>query len=114
MLFDGCSGNPVIFKECDKNVIHRLHGNGIGDDKYMYEMLQLIQTQKEWVQSEIFKWTGRTDMLDSCAETGRRSFMAGEKFDILQNRCNQKLIKENDDFVPCDLVNLEKAISLPF
>ena len=114
MLFDGCSGSPVIFKECGNNVVHGLHGNGIGDDKYMYEMLQLVQTQKEWIQSEIFKWTGRTDMLDSCADTGRRSFMAGEKFDILQNGCSKKKIKENDGFVPCDLVNLEKAVGFPF
>jgi len=80
----------------------------------MYEMLQLVQTQKEWIQSEIFKWTGRTDMLDSCADTGRRSFMVGEKFDILQNGCSKKKIKENDGFVPCDLVNLEKAVGFPF
>ena len=31
--------------------------NGIDDDKYMYEMLQLVQTQKEWIQGEIYKWT---------------------------------------------------------
>ena len=114
MLFDGCSGSPVVFKECGNNVVHGLHGNGIGDDKYMYEMLQLVQTQKEWIQSEIFKWTGRTDMLDSCADTGRRSFMDGEKFDILQNGCSKKKIGVNDGFVPCDLVNLEKAVGFPF
>ena len=113
MLFDGCSGSPVIFKECGNNVVHGLHGNGIGDDKYMYEMLQLVQTQKEWIQSEIFKWTGRTDMLDSCADTGRRSFMAGGKFDILQNGCSKKKIKKNG-FVSCNLVNLEKAVGFPF
>ena len=113
MLFDGCSGSPVIFKECGKNVVHGLHGNGIGDNKYMYEMLQLVQTQKEWIQSEIFKWTGRTDMLDACAETGRRSFMAGEKFDISQNGCSEKLIKESDDLITCNEVDLEKAINFP-
>jgi hypothetical protein len=26
----------------------------------------------------------------------------------------KKLIKEGDDFVACDLVNLEKAINFPF
>ena len=114
MLFDGCSGSPVIYKECGQNVLHGLHGNGVGDDKYMYEMLQLVQTQKEWVQSEIFKWTGRTDMLDACSKTGRRSFMAGEKFNILQNGCIKKLAKENDGVISCNLVNLEDAISFPF
>ena len=114
MLFDGCSGSPVIYKECGQNVVHGLHGNGVGDDKYMYEMLQLVQTQKEWVQSEIFKWTGRTDMIDACSKTGRRSFMAGEKFDILQNGCIKKLAKENDGFISCNLVNLKDAISFPF
>ena len=114
MLFDGCSGSPVIYKECGQNVVHGLHGNGVGDDKYMYEMLQLVQTQKEWVQSEIFKWTGRTDMLDACSKTGRRSFMAGEKFNILQNGCIKKLAKENDGFISCNLVSLEDAISFPF
>ena len=54
-------------------------------------MLQLVQTQKEWIQSEIFKWTDRTDMLDTCAEAGRRSFMASEKFDISQNGCYEKI-----------------------
>ena len=114
MLFDGCSGSPVIYKECGQNVVHGLHGNGVGDDKYMYEMLQLVQTQKEWVQSEIFQWTGRTDMLDACSKTGRRSFMAGEKFNILQNGCIKKLAKENDGVISCNLVNLEDAISFPF
>ena len=114
MLFDGCPGSPVIFKECGKNVIRGLHSNGIGDDKYMYEMLQLVQTQKEWIQSEIFKWTVITDMLNSCADIGRRSFMAGAKFDILQNGCIKKLIKENEGFIPYNLVNLKKAIGFPF
>ena len=113
MMFEGCSGSPVILKECGKNVIHGLHGNGIDDGKHMYEILQLVQTQKEWIQSEIYKWTGRTDMLDACAKNGRRSFMTGNKFDISQNGCIKKLIKDNE-FFPCDIVDLEKAIGLPF
>ena len=80
----------------------------------MYEMLQLVQTQKEWIQSEIFKWTDRTDMLDTCAEAGRRSFMASENLIFRKMVVMKKLIKEGDDFVACDLVNLEKAINFPF
>ena len=53
-------------------------------------------------------------MLDACSKTGRRSFMAGEKFDILQNGCIKKLAKENNGFVSCNLVSLEDAISFPF
>ena len=74
MLF-GCSGSPVVYSECGKNVIHGLHGNGMDEDKIMYEILQLVQTQKQWVQSHIYNWTGRTDMLDACDPSGRRSFM---------------------------------------
>ena len=43
MLFD-CSGSPVVYSECGKNVIHGLHGNGMDEDKIMYETLQLVQT----------------------------------------------------------------------
>ena len=89
MLFD-TSGSPVIFKECGKYVLHGLHGNGAQDNGYMYEFLQLIQTQKEWIQSEIYRWTGRTEMLDSCSPTGTRSFMPGNEFDVPQNGCNKE------------------------
>ena len=74
MLFD-TSGSPVIFKECGKYALHGLHGNGMDYDGHMYEFLQLIQTQKKWIQSEIYRWTGRTEMLDSCSSNGKRSFM---------------------------------------
>ena len=87
MLF-GASGSPVIFKECGNYVVHGLHGNGIGEGKIMHEYLKLLQTQKKWIQSEIYKWTGRTYMIDSCSETGRRSFMPDQKFDVLQNECS--------------------------
>ena len=89
MLFD-TSGSPVIFKECGKYVLHGLHGNGMGYKGYMYEFLQLLQTQKEWIQSEIYRWTGRTEMLDSCSPTGTRSFMPGNEFDVPQNGCNKE------------------------
>jgi hypothetical protein len=49
-----------------------LHGNGNKEGKIMHEYLKLLQTQKKWIQSEIYKWTGRTDIIDSCSETGRR------------------------------------------
>ena len=56
----------------------------------MYEELQLLQTQKKWIQSEIFRWTGRTEMIDSCSETGLRSFMPDQEFDMFQNDCVNK------------------------
>ena len=89
MLFD-TSGSPVIYKECGKYVLHGLHGNGKDYNGYMYELLQLLQTQKEWIQSEIYRWTGRTEMLDSCSPTGTRSFMPGNEFDVPQNGCNRE------------------------
>jgi hypothetical protein len=89
MLFD-TSGSPVIYKECGKYVLHGLHGNGMDYNGYMYEFLQLLQTQKEWIQSEIYRWTGRTEMLDSCSPTGTRSFMPGNEFDVPQNGCNKE------------------------
>ena len=112
MLF-GCSGSPVIYKECGKNVVHGLHGNGIDENKIMYEILQLVQTQKQWVQSHIYEWTGRTDMLDACDPTGRRSFMPDQKFEILQNGCQKKRISD-EEFYPCEVINLENAIKLPW
>ena len=90
LCFFGTSGSPVIFKECGKYVLHGLHGNGMGYKGYMYEFLQLLQTQKEWIQSEIYRWTGRTEMLDSCSPTGTRSFMPGNEFDVPQNGCNRE------------------------
>ena len=89
MLF-GASGSPVIFKECEKYVVHGLHGRGYDEGGFMYEELQLLQTQKKWIQSEIFRWTGRTEMIDSCSETGLRSFMPNQEFDMFQNDCVNK------------------------
>ena len=112
MLFD-CSGSPVIYSECGKNVIHGLHGNGMDEDKIMYETLQLVQTQKQWVQSHIYEWTGRIDMLDACHPSGRRSFMPDQKFDIAQNDCQKKQISD-EEFYPCEIVNLDDAINFPW
>jgi hypothetical protein len=89
MLF-GSSGSLVIFKECGKYVLHGTHGYGQGEE-YMHEYLKLLQTQKEWIQSEIFKWTGRDSMIDACSTTGYRFFMSGQKFDVPQNACNKKM-----------------------
>ena len=94
MLFD-TSGSPVIFKECGKYVLHGLHGNGMGYKGYSYTFLQLLQTQKEWIQSEIYRWTGRTEMLDSCSPTGTRSFMLGNEFDVPQSGCNKETFAGN-------------------
>tara|TARA_B100001250_G_C19732456_1_gene759173 strand:+ start:296 stop:1294 length:999 start_codon:yes stop_codon:yes gene_type:complete len=113
MLFAGCSGSPVIYKECGKNVVHGLHGNGIDEDKIMYEILQLVQTQKEWVQSQIYEWTGRTDILDACDPSGRRSFMPDKNFDINQNGCQKKRIND-EEFIPCDVIDLKNAINFPW
>ncbi len=112
MLF-GCSGSPVVFSECGRNVIHGLHGNGMDEDKIMYEILQLVQTQKQWVQSHIYEWTGRTDMLDACDPSGRRSFMPDQKFDIAQNDCKKKRIND-EEFYPCEIINLDNAINFPW
>jgi hypothetical protein len=42
MVFVGCLGSPVIYKESGKNVVHGLHGNGVDEEKIMYEILQLV------------------------------------------------------------------------
>ena len=113
MVFD-TSGSPVIFKECGKYVVHGLHGNGSDDGKYMYEFLQLLQTQKEWIQSEIYRWTGRTEMLDSCSPTGTRSFMPGSDFDIPQSNCEKKRYdKHPAEFPSCKITDQEVAIKFP-
>ena len=96
-----------------RNVVHGLHGNGVDDGKYMYEILQLVQTQKDWVQSQIFEWTGRTDMLNACDPSGRKSFMPYQKFDIVQNDCQKKRINDND-FVQCKVIDLNEAINFPW
>ena len=70
----------------------------------------LVQTQKEWVQSQIFEWTGKIDMLGARAATGSRSFMPDEKFDILQNGCQKNGI-DNNNFVPRKVVDLNDAIN---
>ena len=62
------------------------------------------------MQSEIFKWTGRTDMLDACDSSGRRSFMPNQKFDIAQNGCQKKRISD-DEFIPCREIDLENSIN---
>jgi len=110
MLFANCSGSPVIYRECGKNVVYGLHGNGMDDGKYMYEILQLVQTQKEWIQSQIFEWTGRTDMLDACDLSGRRSFMLDQKIDVVQNNCQKKRSNDNE-FVLCKVIDLNNAIN---
>ena len=114
MLFD-TSGSPVIFKECGKYVLHGLHGNGSDDGKFMYEFLQLLQTQKEWIQSEIYRWTGRTEMLDSCSSNGTRSFMQVSEFDIPQSSCDKK--SNYDDhpsrFPSCKITNQKGAVKFP-
>ena len=113
MVFDA-SGSPVIYKECGKYAVHGLHGNGMDFDGYMYEHLQLLQTQKEWIQSEIYRWTGRTEMLDSCSPTGTRSFMPGSDFDIPQSNCKKKRYdKHPAEFPSCKIIDQKGAIKFP-
>ena len=111
MIF-GTSGSPVIIKECGSWAVHGLHGNGMDFDGYMYESLQLLQTQKQWIQSEIHRWTGRKDMQDACSQNGRKSFMIGEKFEIKQLGCG-KTIFEPDEPVSCKLINQSNVIDFP-
>tara|TARA_B100000780_G_C20948771_1_gene378479 strand:+ start:364 stop:663 length:300 start_codon:yes stop_codon:yes gene_type:complete len=89
MLF-GSSGSPVILKECGSYAAHGTHGYGQGN-QYMLEYLKLLQIQKKGIQSEIYKWTGRNDMIDACSKTGRRSFMPDQKFNVPQNKCTNKM-----------------------
>ena len=111
MVFD-TSGSPVIYKECDKYAVHGLHGNGMDFGGFMYEHLQLLQTQKEWIQSEIYRWTNRKDMLDACSPSGRRSFMTGTKFEIEQHNCGKVIMNYNRP-VSCKLIDQTEALKLP-
>ena len=111
MVFD-TSGSPVIYKECDKYAVHGLHGNGMDFGGFMYEHLQLLQTQKEWIQSEIYRWTNRKDMLDACSPFGRRSFMTGTKFEIEQHNCGKVIMNYNRP-VSCKLIDQTEALKLP-
>ena len=81
----------------------------------MYEFLQLVQTQKEWIQSEIYRWTGRTEMLDSCSASGKRSFMTGSIFDVPQNDCSKKIYdKHPAEFPTCNLIPQNNAVAFPW
>ena len=111
MVFD-TSGSPVIYKECGKYAVHGLHGNGMDFDGYMYEQLQLLQTQKKWIQSEIYRWTNRKDMLDACSLSGRKSFLSGEDFEIEQLDCGKTILNHVQP-VSCKLINQSKAHKLP-
>lgn len=93
MVFN-TSGSPVLIKECGNSVVHGLHGRGMDMDGMMYEALQLVQTQKKWVQKWVSKWTGKNYLLDSCSKNGRRSFQADMNFSIPQMNCN---IKKTED-----------------
>jgi hypothetical protein len=111
MVFD-TSGSPVIYKECGNWAVHGLHGNGFDFDGYMFESLQLLQTQKEWIQSEIQRWTGRADMLDACSSSGRRSFALGKIKEVKQLGCGKTIL----DYVKpsfCKLIDQSKAIRMP-
>ena len=44
MIFN-ISGSSVIYKECGNWAMHGIHGNGFDFDGYMFESLQLLQTQ---------------------------------------------------------------------
>ena len=40
-------------------------------------------------------------MIDTCSKTGRRSFMPGQKFDVPQNECTNKM--KTGKSIPCNL-----------
>ena len=111
IVFD-TSGSPVIYKECDKYAVHGLHGNGMDFRGFMNEHLQLLQTQKEWIQSEIYCWTNIKDLLDACSPSGRRSFMTGTKFEIEQHNCGKVIMNYNRP-VSCKLIDQTEALKLP-
>ena len=67
------------------------HAFSLDFDGFMYEHLQLLQTQKKWIQSEIYRWTNRKDMLDACSPSGRKSFMAGQSFEIKQRMTKKQM-----------------------
>ena len=81
-------------------------------DGYMYEFLQLIQTQKEWIQSEIYRWTGRTEMIDNCSINGKRSFMPSSKFDIAQSDCLKETFEDHPgNFPTCSIIPQNNAVN---
>ena len=92
MVFN-VSGSPVMIDECGNTAVHGFHGRGEGDDDFMYERLQLVQAQKEWVYKQIKAWTGRDKLLDACSDSGYRTFTDSGSFDAKQASC----IPENSD-----------------
>ena len=101
MIFE-TSGSPVLITECGLDAVHGFHGNGWDEKGIMYEELQLVQTQKRWVQAEVTRWTGRTDLRDACALSGRRSFAATAPFDVPQNGCRAEKIEEETPTLMCE------------
>ena len=93
MVFN-TSGSPVLVEECGKSVVHGMHGRGMDHNKMMYETLQLVQTQKSWVQKWVTKWTGKEYLLDTCSKSGQRSFIKNMSFSIPQMECNTKKVKD--------------------
>jgi len=76
------SGSPVFVSECGHDALHGFHGNGeavpwcstaeMSDGgTYQCEILQLVQSQKQWIQAKVTEWTGRGSLRDAC--TGSRS-----------------------------------------
>ena len=92
MVFN-VSGSPVMINECGKTVVHGFHGTGEDEKGFMYERLQLVQAQKQWAYNQIKEWTGRDQILDACSDSGFRSFVSSEDFDVTQKSC----IPENSD-----------------
>jgi len=81
MIFN-ISGSSVIYKECGNWEVHGLHGNEFDFDGYMIESFQLLQTQKEWMQSEIHRCPVQDRY--ACSSSGRRSFAFGEIKEVKQ------------------------------
>ena len=91
------SGSPVFIKECKKDVLHGFHGNGengawctefeteVDGKRYMCEVLQLVQSQKEWIQKKVTAWTGRKTLRDACSTNGYRE--DSEPYKVTQYGC---------------------------
>ena len=64
----------------------------------MCEVLQLVQSQQKWIGAKIQEWTGRTEMLDACATSGKKT-IAGAKYDVIQYGCrtDTNMVKADRD-----------------
>ena len=106
MIFE-TSGSPVFIEECNKKTLHGLHGNGNDYNGVMFEHLQLVQTQREWILNNVIKWTGRDKLIDACSPDGLVSLREIENSKIIQLDCNDNNLIE-EPFKVCKKQNNHK------